>query len=102
MSTWYNKEMGDGIDAKEPSNKLLDMFKSMAVTGGVSPRTAVFSRYDLEKNLVTWYFSPETSILANIFEATQCDKPTPTKGFGLLVGDASSLKTHFPNYVVNR
>ncbi len=102
MNTWNSKAVGDGVAAFQPSTQLHQKFLAMAmVSGGVPENAAVFSCYDLDANVVTWYFSPEANNLAKMFEATPCNKPTPSKGFGLLVGDGRSWEAHFPNYLVS-
>ena len=102
MNTWHSKDVGDGIEAYAPSSKLHEAFFIMAKAGGVPTNIGVFSRYDIRANMVTWYFSPEASILVEAFSATPCEKPVPSRGFGLLVGDARSWEAHFPGYLANR
>lgn len=103
MDTWNSKSVGDGVAAFQPSTQLHQAFLAMATaSGGVPANAAVFSCYDLDANVVTWYFSPEATSLAKIFGATPCDKPTPSKGFGLLVGEGRGWEAHFPNYLANR
>jgi hypothetical protein len=102
MTTWHSKEVGDGIEAFEPSSRLHEAFFALAKAGGVPPGTGVFSHYDLRANVVTWYFSPEATLLAKGFGASPCDKPIPTEGFGLSVGDARSWEIHFPGYITRR
>ncbi len=53
---------------------------------------AVFSRYDLEKNIVTVYFSPGASALAKMFGAAPCEKPKKEGRLSLLVGDLLSIR----------
>ena len=103
MDTWNSKSVGDGVAAFQPSMQLHQAFLNMAsASAGVPANAAVFSYYELDTNVVTWYFSPEATSLAKMFGATPCDKPTPSKGFGLLVGDGRSWGAHFPNYLANR
>lgn len=101
MDTWNSIAVGDGVAAFQPSEQLHQAFLVMAASGGVPKNAAVFSCYDLEANVVTWYFSPEVTNLARTFGATPCDKPTPSKGFGLLIGDGRSWMAHFPNYLAS-
>lgn len=102
MDTWHSKAVGDGIAAFQPAMQLHQAFFTMlTASGGVPANAAVFSYYDLRANVVTWYFSPEVTSLANAFGATPCDKPTPSKGFGSLVGDARGWEAHFPNYLAS-
>lgn len=99
MKTWYSKAVGDGVEAFEPSQRLFDAFNLLDVVVKLSPGIGIFSRYDLRANIVTWYFSPEAIDLAKSLGATPCEKPAPSKGFGLLVGYMQSWETHFPGYV---
>src|SRR5438132_1688386 len=98
-TTWYSKEMGDGVESFGPSQHLFDVFTALAAAGTVPRGIGVFSNYDLERNVVTWFFSPEAATLAKAFDALLCEKPEPTHGFGLLVGSAYSWEEHFPGYV---
>lgn len=102
MSTWHSKNIGDGVQAFDPSQKLHEAFLALARSGDLPPGIGVFSRYDLRTNVVTWYFSPEATALAAKFDATLCEKPVPTRGFGLLAGDSQSWKVHFPDYLASR
>lgn len=102
MSTWHSKDVGDGVQSFVPSQKLHEAFVALAKGGGILPGAGVFSRYDLQANVVTWYFSPQATSLARSFGASPCEKPTPTKGFGLLVGDACGWEIHFPGYLDNK
>jgi hypothetical protein len=98
-TTWYSKDMGDGVESYAPSQRLFDAFTAFAAAGNIPRGIGVFSNYDLRRNVVTWYFSPETEALAKAFGASPCPKPTPVRGFGLLVGSAFSWEVHFPGYV---
>jgi hypothetical protein len=100
METWQKSEMGDGVAVLAPSNELI--LKVMAyvetVHGTLPPGFGVFSYYDLEKNIVSWYFSPTASFLAKEYDAELCEKPTPERGFSLLAGDQAGALAHFPEY----
>lgn len=102
MNTWHSKDVGDGFAALRLSQKLHDAFIALIESGQVPDELSVFARYDLRANVVTWYFSPRAEILAMGFGATPCEKPVPTKGFALTVGDARSWEIHFPDYLLNR
>jgi hypothetical protein len=104
MTTWHSKDVGDGVEAFEPTSKLHEAFFAFAVAKGRDlPATiGIFSRYDLRANVVTWYFSPEASLLAQAFHAVPCEKPVPESGFGLSAGDVRSWEAHFPGYVPSR
>lgn len=53
----------------------------------------VFSTTDINNGTVTFYFSPETKILANSFsfDTKPCSKPS-SDGLGLVLGDENSWK----------
>lgn len=102
MGTWYSKSLGDGVAAFGPTTKIQEAFLELAKAGTILPDLGVFSRYDLTTNVVTVYFTPSASLLASAFGATPCEKPSPGKGFGLLVGDARSWEAHFPDYISSR
>jgi hypothetical protein len=98
MTTWHRKGVGDGIEAYRNTCRLFDTV--MAFGKAEVPATlGVFSHYDLENNVVCWWFSPEADFLARMFGAEPCQKPAPCEGFCLLVGETGSWKAHFPDYV---
>ena len=101
MPKWYRKDVGDGVEALGPTAKLHDAFLALAKSGGVPTDSAVFSRYDLRKNVVTWWFTPEASQVAKAFGASACEKPSPTD-LVFSVGDAHAWKAHFPDHIPSR
>jgi len=100
MSTWFSIELGDGVQAYEPSTKILEEFMPAYIAAGQPYDLAVFSKYDLSKNMVTVYFTPAAEDMANSFGATACDKPTIEK-LSLLAGDQRALGIHFPETHAN-
>ena len=102
MDSWYSKDLGDGVAAFGPTRKMQEAFIELAKAGVYSHDLAVFSRYDLRRNVVTVYFTPSAQLLAEAFDATPCEKPVPEKGFSLIVGDARSWEIHFPSYLENQ
>lgn len=96
MMTWYSKELGDGIEAAAPRFQIQEAFAPIFAAAGCPIDMAAFSRYDLEKNIVTVYFSPGASVLAKAFGAAPCEKPKKVEGFGLLVGDARATEFFYP------
>ena len=102
MTTWHSKNVGDGVEALPQVQKLHQAFIALAKAGGLAPTIGVFSVYDLHANVVTWYFSPEATLLAQAFGANPCDKPIPDGDFALTVGDARARDFHFPNYRAQR
>lgn len=75
MNQWYSKELGDGVEAYAPSHKIQEAFFPLFSAAGNPIDMAVFSRYDLERNIVTAYFSPSAAALAKSFGAQPCEKP---------------------------
>lgn len=102
MASWKSKAVGDGVDALPASQRLHESFFQFAKLGNLPAGIAVFARYDLRENVVTWWFSPEAEMLALAYGATDCEKPEPEEGFSLLVGDARGWDIHFPGYVPSR
>lgn len=98
MTSWYRKDVGDGVEAYQPSKDLQDAFLILAASKSIPVVSGVFSVYDSESNLVKWYFSPGTEILANQFGAVKCEKPDPYDDFGLLVGNNECWETFFPGH----
>jgi len=95
MSQWYSKDLGDGVQAFTPTTQIQEAFIPAFAAAGQPIDMAVFSRYDLEANFVTVYFSPTTASLAKNFNATPCKKPSFER-LGLLVGDQRSVGVLFP------
>ena len=106
MVGWHSKELGDGVEAFVPTSEIQEAFLTLAQTqartGRYSTDAAVFSRYDLKANVVTVYFTPSAELLAAAFGATPCEKPVPTDGFALIVGDFRAWEAHFPGYLDRR
>lgn len=97
METWHKLEVGDGTQAYGPSLKVQDDFLTMASSGSSKEYCAIFSCYDLTKNIVTWYFTPDASSLATLYRASACEKPELQEGFSLLVGNNASWSKYFPD-----
>tara|TARA_R110002072_G_scaffold165194_2_gene318363 strand:+ start:2590 stop:2892 length:303 start_codon:yes stop_codon:yes gene_type:complete len=95
MSTWYSKDLGDGVEAYKPTDRIQEAFTPIFVALGQPKDMAVFSRYDLSKNMVTAYFTPSACKLAEVFQASPCKKPELDR-LGLLVGDQRAIGIHFP------
>lgn len=101
-ATWHTKDVGDGVDAAGPSLKLHEAFFHLVKSGGMPASAAGFGRYDLWANVLTWWFTPQASMLAQAFEAAPCEKPIPEPGFSFLVGDPRAWQVHFPGYIPSR
>ena len=98
MSTWYTKDLGDGIMASTPSEEIKAAFQRSFVTAGSPPEMAVFTRAESEGRLhceLVAYFSPAARELAEAFEAEPCPMPARA-GLGLLAGDPRSWSVLFP------
>ncbi len=95
MNQWYSKDLGDGVQAFAPSTQIQKAFIPAFASAGQPIDMAVFSRYDLEKNIVTVYFSPGAANLATVFNATPCEKPSFER-LSFLVGDQRCIGMFFP------
>ena len=69
MSTWYSADLGDGVAAYNPSSQIQEVFMPLFAAAGCPKDMAVFSRYDLDANIVTAYFTPSAHAVAKIFNA---------------------------------
>ena len=96
MSIWFSKELGNGVDAFTPSGKIQEAFTPLFIAAGSPEDFAVFSRYDLNTNLVTVYFSPAAALLAKAFGAIPCERPS-SRRMSLLVGPQQALFSFFPD-----
>lgn len=94
-ATWFSRVLGDGIDAHDPSTRILSAFLPVFAAAGQPLDMAVFSCYALESNLVTIYFSPAAANLALTYGATPCDTPR-SAGLSLLAGDQRAWDFLFP------
>lgn len=97
MTQWYSKDLGDGIDANAPSGQIQEAFLPLFAAAGQPTDMAVFSRYDLKKNVVTVYFAPGAAALAKIFDAKPCEKPKNEGRLSLLVGDQRCFELFYPS-----
>lgn len=97
MSTWYSKNLGNGMAAHAPSIDINKAYLEYVLIHGEDTGAAVFSRIDLETGIVTAYFSPEAITLAEKFGAHPCSKPVRDKRLGLLAGSRLiDWAKHFP------
>jgi hypothetical protein len=95
-STWYCKELGNGVASFEPAEKIQAAFRRFVHDDPLE--MAVFSHHDGKNHVVTAYFSPAAEALALTFGATPCGKPVHIDRLSLLVGHGSSRQTHFPKH----
>lgn len=98
MDTWFLVDLGDGIEAYEPSLKIQKAFSPIFLLAKCPKNMAVFSRYDLKKNIVTAYFTPSAHQLAKMFKAVPCKQPSKQK-LGMLVGDVRAWEIYFPGVI---
>lgn len=97
MPTWFSKDLGDGMQAFTPTGVIQTTFFPMFAAAGCPIDMAVFTRYDLDRNVVTAYFSPSASQLARIFGAQPCEKPTRDEHLSLSCGDQRAWDHFYPN-----
>lgn len=98
MSTWFSKQLGDGIVAHTPSTEIAEAFQPLYAAAGSPGDMAVFTRYDSEGHLqceVTAYFAPAAAEVARLFDAEPCAIP-PRDGLELLAGDEGCWTVLFP------
>jgi len=72
-----------------------EIFHNAFMLSGAPIGKAMFSRYDLHKNVVTVYFSPAAKVMAGWFGAKPCEKPSIT-GLALEAGDIRCWQELFP------
>ena len=84
--TWYSLEVH--LDSLvEETQKIQNTFQSFYLSNnGKTNNMALFSRRDGSSKMSTFYFTPNAKSIADIFNATPCERP-PKDGLGLLVGD---------------
>ena len=92
MNTWYSRDVGDGDAAYEPVRKTFETFFTAA---SLPKDMALFSCFDVERNVVRVYLSPACHSVALAIGAKSCDKPNP-KGLSLLYGHSDAWKLLFP------
>ena len=102
MASWYSKDLGDGIQAQKPTAEIRNAWETLRVARRISSDAAVFSRYDLETNVHTVYFTPSAELLAKDIGAMPCEKPDPKKDFSLIAGEDGAWEAHFPGYRAER
>ena len=100
MKDWFCLNLGDGVQAFEPSHRIMDAYANAYVASGAPTDMAVFTQHDQgeKRNLIFVYFTPSASLLAQAFGAVSCEKPS-SDGISLLVGDVRAWDIHFPDHV---
>lgn len=101
MATWQKLSFSNPDVESHAFNQLEKAFMAWAAAhpGAAVPHgSGVFSTLDDETNQGLWYFSPDMQVLGETFDAQPCEKPTPGRNFGLLVGESRSTMVHFADY----
>lgn len=101
MAHWYYQELGDGVEAFNPSARIQEIFLNFFGAANLPKDMAVFSRYDPEENMVTVYLSPACESVAMAIEAQPCERPD-SEGLSLLVGDQRAWEILFPDAAAPR
>lgn len=104
--SWYSKELGDGVEAFKPTDTFQQAFfawsMSLAKQGRqLPPGAALFSKYDLQRNIVTAYITPEAAMVAQTLGFAESPKPT-IEDLGLLFGSPQAWDIHFPGETPRR
>ena len=97
MTQWHSKELGNGVDALAPTNEIQQAFIPLYAMKGQPVDMAIFTRYDLERNIVTVYFSPAAEELAKTYNAAPCEKPKRENRLALIVGNPECWNALYPN-----
>lgn len=90
MCKWYSLDLGDGVESYGPTGKIQESFWPIYLACGSPKDMGVYSKYDLNKNAVTVYFTPSAKPLAEAFLATECEEPS-SDHLGFLVGPGACL-----------
>ena len=100
---WFSKEIGDGMQAFGPTNRLQQVFWQLTLQAAqrgelqLHGGPSLWSKYDLERNVVTVYISPEGEQVARALDGfAECQKPD-VDDIGLLYGNASDWARHYPD-----
>jgi hypothetical protein len=99
MSTWYSKDLGDGVEAYAPTQEIMNLFQAFFVAAKLPKDMAIFSAYPSKTNVVTVYLTPACGAVATAIGAKPCDKPRRDEGsdLGLLIGHSDAWKVFFPS-----
>jgi len=94
--SWFLKELGGGPQTYAPTNQLREAFWHFYRSNHCAVEIAMFSRYDLAKNMVTVYLSPAAKTFAMPASFVPCDRPLWDADLSLIGGDAQCLEVLFP------
>lgn len=78
--TWFTLDLGDGLTASEPLDRIEDLFRIEYLRAGRPTEMAVFISHQSEGRLhceVFAYFSPAAAALAKALDAVPCERPSP-------------------------
>lgn len=98
MNTWFSKQLGDGILAFEPKDRIEALFAPLFAAAARPVEMAVFTRHELEGRLqceVVAYFSPAAQAIARRMDAQACEKPLRAE-LDLLAGEPGCWAVLFP------
>lgn len=97
-STWFTKDLGDGLTASEPLDRIEDLFRVEYLRAGRPREMAVFISHQSEGRLhceVFAYFSPASAALAKALGAAPCGRPSP-EVLRLFAGAEDAWQALFP------
>ncbi|MGH8803679.1 MAG: hypothetical protein ACREXN_02935 [Polaromonas sp.] len=98
MSTWFSKQLGDGVWAFPLTDRIKDLFPPLFAAAGRPVGMAVFTRHESEGRLhceVVAYFSPAAAAVAHCLDAQPCEKPSRNE-LDLLAGAPGCWPVLFP------
>ena len=99
MNTWYTKNLGDAMLAREETDQIKELFLIEYGIDNQSNELAVFIRHESEGHLhceVKVYFPPALAVMARMLDADTCRQPS-LDGLSLLVGSEASWLSLFPD-----
>lgn len=99
MSTWFSKQLGDGVWSLPLTDQVEDLFSPLFANAGRPVGMAVFTRHESKGRLqceVVAYFSPAASVLAHVLDARPCEKPARGE-LDLLAGEPGCWPVLFPD-----
>ena len=97
MSEWREKVFGDSISAAPSIEKIRAASPPVFLAAGKPEDFGVFTHHDLRSGIMTIYFSPSASVLAEAFGATPCEKPSVER-LVFLVGHTEAARPHYPTF----
>ena len=98
---WYGIFLGNGIDAHDPSMKLVSVFTPAFIAANQPKDMAVFTENadadESGREDITMYFSPSAAIALRLHfpTARPCEKPNPSR-LTLAAGEPECWRILFP------